>query len=592
MYILKGKEPETLASCLIDGPERYKAIVWVYPLNYPQADNYIESGTSYLPGIENDYNCKFLTVNMKECSDGWKMKNWTVDYTSLKVNEFLDDSRWDDLPSILTNQAFKDPQPKSVKSKSSFSVRSTGPVDISLCTDWDIYNFPCYHIRIGGYEINVSERMSLENDSSYTENQTITNYKSSTKIISEDEWRHFEFSFSRNRSVILVDKTTSRTLVEYTDTIFEDLSYIFLVLQSEQTGVWKISENLFLSTNKAGISRMGPRISTPSKDLCISLFVASCNECIMIFFYMKGKHRSVLKYVEPTHEKWIEIKLKQESVPLSGIQIQVETTFVNKSKLVEGWWAIDDVRVCHENEMKISYLKLRSEMEFDRQMIDNISCQGINSSNRNLTKAEYDGIKTFPHVDVVTRDTSIKLSWNQENPHNIPIYYFLSYHGIDDCNTKLSNSVRFRSMGFLSSNCSEFKINNLIPKTKYNITIFTPIYKTRLYLRIDTLESDNITIEELPNNINIQPTNTSVNISWAKPSCNTRKGSLIYNLTITSPKYNINRNIESTNNSYNFNDLRPFIIHTIQITVARNVTMLTKGYQKIQYNFTTLPGGA
>lgn len=68
---------------------------------------------------------------------------------------------------------------------------------------------------------------------------------------------------------------------------------------------------------------------------------------------------------------------------------------------------------------------------------------------------------------------------------------FCILQGTDDCNSDISNSIRLRSAGFLSSRHSEFTITNLIPKTRYNITISTVLHRIDKFLVIETFESGN-----------------------------------------------------------------------------------------------------
>lgn len=63
--------------------------------------------------------------------------------------------------------------------------------------------------------------------------------------------------------------------------------------------------DFFVYTETTQISRLGPQFQTSYKDLCISMYVATCNNCQMTFFYMNGTARKELKHVGPTVHNFI-----------------------------------------------------------------------------------------------------------------------------------------------------------------------------------------------------------------------------------------------------------------------------------------------
>ncbi|XP_076260040.1 uncharacterized protein LOC143196263 isoform X2 [Rhynchophorus ferrugineus] len=495
MYILKREKHQVQPSCIAEELERYKAVGWVYPLNNSHTEELAKPKTKYLPNIQNDYNCKFSPSD--KCNIRWALRNWQIDDSSSKTKEFLGDSRWEDLPTIFLSKKVKDFEKRfsvEVAHKNGFSVRSSGPVEVFLCSGWNPRNYPCYYFHINKFEIYFSKIHSLDNNTNYTTSPNyIKNYKSFSKIISEDEWRNFEVSVDKDGKVVLVDNNLNRVVIEHNDDT-DPITPMYLLMRSENLSAWKVSENQFMFTKTAQISRMGPQLNTPFKDLCVSLFVGTCSNCEMTFFYMNGINRNILKHIGPTNGTWIETKLKQENMPLSKFNLFVETKFINSNEATEGWWAYDDVRICHENEVKVTYLYLTPEIEDNQGAVDNISCQLINKPSWRPIKLEYDEIKGFPVIKVEQNDTSIKLSWNQEDPDGL-VTYFLLYQGTDDCNPDISNSIRLRSAGFLSSRHSEFTITNLVPKTKYNITISTVLHRIDKSLVIETLESVAAAIE-------------------------------------------------------------------------------------------------
>ncbi|KAF7280027.1 hypothetical protein GWI33_006459 [Rhynchophorus ferrugineus] len=401
MYMQNGGDREVQASCIVEEFDRHKALGWVYPLEQFHLDNFEESKIKYLPSIQNDYNCKFSPG--ENCSELWRLENWDFkDSRSL-----LEDIRWEDLPTIiLTNKGDKmDERTYTILAdqRNGLSIRSTGPVMVLLCSKETTQNRFCYQFNISKKEINVFKFYTWKDNITDSKDTSIK-YRTFRSILLESTWRHFEIGFESSGKILLLDKNINRVIVEHADDLLKSYTELNLIIRSNQTSAWKISENRFLLTKTTQVSPMGPRVEIPFRDLCISLFVASCRHCEMIFYYMDVTNRTILSY--------------------------------------------------------------------DRTTV------------------------SFPHIDIITKDRSINLSWNKGDSDSLTTY-MLTYQGIDDGSSNRTCSKRRRSAGFLTSRYSEFIITDLIPKTKYNITISTLLYEIDQQFLIETLDSDSPLIKNI-----------------------------------------------------------------------------------------------
>uniref|UniRef100_A0A6P7GWH6 Uncharacterized protein LOC114341568 n=1 Tax=Diabrotica virgifera virgifera TaxID=50390 RepID=A0A6P7GWH6_DIAVI len=72
----------------------------------------------------------------------------------------------------------------------------------------------------------------------------------------------------------------------------------YMFMRSSNSSLWKMHHNSFMFTNTTQISRLGPILTIPSKDLCVSLLVKVCSYCEIKFLYL-NKTRRVLKVVGP-----------------------------------------------------------------------------------------------------------------------------------------------------------------------------------------------------------------------------------------------------------------------------------------------------
>ncbi|KAL1513774.1 hypothetical protein ABEB36_003139 [Hypothenemus hampei] len=595
-YILKRQKTSVQPTCLAEGLERYSAVGWIYPI---PDDNEIlpKSVSRYIPTIHNDYNCKFS--KNEKCNVKWAVKDWKIDETSSRTREFIDDNRWEDIPVVLiTNRSneFQNRFHLENAERIGFSVRASGSVEVFLCTGWNPQNYPCYYFSIDIREIQFSKLTALTD--LQNKNVPLEYAQVASNVISDVEWRSFEIRVEEG-NVTLIDKNNmDRVLINHVDS--DPMKPLYFLMRSSERSLWKVIENHFMYTETSQISRLGPKMQSNFKDFCLSMLVSTCSYCRMTFFYMNGTIRHELNSISPTNKTWTEIKLKQENIQLKRFNLFVQTEFVNEPNgESKGWWAYDDVRICNENEVKGTYLKLNQSFAPDDTSVADIFCQLVKKPNFRPDSLEYDEIQDnlftdFPPVDVSSNDTSITLKWIEEDPDHY-LTYFIHYQGNDFCSAENEYSLRLASGGFLTTKHNEVTISRLVPFTTYNITLSSVLHEKDLFLNVQTLESDEVHIEELPIKIHIRPLESAVNVSWDKPNCNSRYGRLIYNVTISNEKLNLKKVVElQTNNSYFINELASFTTYDLIVSTARNPRYLLKGIktQNMTYHFTTLPGVA
>ncbi|XP_044263744.1 uncharacterized protein LOC123010725 isoform X2 [Tribolium madens] len=590
-YIVK-KEGDTLQpNCIAEENERYAAIGWIYPLSTneetrPQITN------KFIPTIQNDFNCKFSKND--KCNNIWALKNWQIDTNSTRTLDLLFDARWEDFPTIFTGEDTKEFQDKvEIPSvfKAGFSLRASRSVELLICDGWNPHNHPCYHLNMSQNEIFLRKYMTLPKNVSATD-KLLDSYQAFAKILSGDEWRNFVISLDDKGVFSLTDVSVNRTVIQYEDK--EVLKPLYLLVRSAQVALWKIHQNQFFYTKTPQISRFGPLLHLPSKFLCVALYVSICPTCSMTFFIIKGEQKKILKDVLPTQDfQWRLVKIKDDNVEVEKLNIFVETKFVGGSaNQTNGFWAVDDVRVCHENEVKVTFLKLENGVKENDS--DEISCQVVQHPKWRPKKLVYSKIKDFPTIDNSSNSSSIYLNWTQEDPNN-QINYFITYEANDLCPPENPSLERVKSNGFLMTKHNEIAINNLIPYTKYNITFSSMLHEKEKRIFITTLESDQLSLEEIPSKLNIEVHDTEAYASWDKIACKSIYGPVLYALNITNVKTNTTKELDvQTEDTVEINDLQPFTTYTLEITTARNFENIqnNKNTLKIQNKFTTQPGKA
>ncbi|XP_060534337.1 uncharacterized protein LOC132706804 [Cylas formicarius] len=594
-YILKREKSKVRPSCIAEGLERYDAVGWVYPM--PADGTGIPNiTTKFVPALHNDFNCKFSKNDL--CNIRWSIKDWYIDESSPRTRQFIGDLRWEDLPTLFVSNSSKEFEHRFHVEKAArigFSVRASGKIEIFLCSGWNPRNYPCYYFAVTEREIFLYKYSTLPKTIEEPHPSTsLDSFKAFSNVLADDEWRNFEVSVDEGGTVSLVDKNLNRALIKYNDS--EPLQAMYFLMRSQEPSLWKISENQFMYTKTAQISRMGPQLFTTYKDLCVSVLVSTCDRCALTFFRLNGTSKKILNRVAPTDERWIEIKLKEEKIDTEKINIFVQTHFDDeKLERAEGFWAIDNVRVCNENEVKVSFLKVNQDFEEDDLSVDTISCQMVSKPNWRPVRLDYDEIKEFPPVKTVSNQSTITLSWQQEDPDNL-ISYFIFYQGNDICrSSETTNSERVKSSGFLVTKNNQFTVRDLVPFTAYNITISSVLHENDRQLVVSTIQTDEPTFEEVPFNIRVRPLDAAVNVTWDKPGCASTYGRLIYNLAVVDRSNRTQKSIEmQTDNSYLIRGLEAYTPYTLTVTTARNARNLVKGVHlyNVSVNFTTLPGVA
>ncbi|XP_050510220.1 uncharacterized protein LOC114349462 [Diabrotica virgifera virgifera] len=590
-YIVKKDGNFSYPSCIAEDLERYTGVGWVYPIP-SSAQNLPSVATKFIPTLDNEFNCQF-TQN-SPCNLLWSLRDWQIDNDSPKTKEVIFDRRWEDLPTIFVSNTSKEFEEKvDLRNilKQAFSVRADGLVEIFICSGSDPNTNPCYYFYIESIDIYFKYYAAIPKDvKEDVKKKNLQHVKATSSVLSPNEWRNFIINYEGSNLVQLIDVTANlkRVLIEYF--FDEPMTAAYMFMRSSNSSLWKMHHNSFMFTNTTQISRLGPILTIPSKDLCVSLLVKVCSYCEIKFLYL-NKTRRVLKVVgPPQNEEWVEVKLKEENIQFDKLNLFVETKYVDgSSKISDGFWAIDDVRVCNENEVKVSYLKLSDTSHISD---DNITCQLVKNPSWRPKKVVYTGVKDFPEVFAKSTKNSIQLKWIPEDKKN-PITYFIFYQGNDICTSEPHNEKRYKSSGFISTKLNDVTISDLVPYTYYNITISTVLHETDKKLVINTLETDEPSLEELPTNIKLKPSYTSINVTWEPVNCHKKYGRLVYTVIVSNSTLNFTKEISlQTNTSYEITGLKPYSHYSLTILTARNGRSIYRKVKTTNYtlSFTTLAG--
>ncbi|XP_056638820.1 uncharacterized protein LOC130446528 [Diorhabda sublineata] len=591
-YIVQKSENVLYPSCIAEDLERYVGIGWVYPIPKTSRDlPHIES--KFIPPIQNEYDCKF-TMN-STCNKLWSITDWQIDVNSIRTKELVTDIRWEDLPTIFVSNAteeFKERLDLAAVFKQAFSVRTDGFIEIFVCSGKNPYNEPCYYLFIDYQDIYLKQYDAIpKNVRGDVKNGALEHTKASSNILSQNEWRNFIISSNELGLVQLIDGNLNRILIDHN--FSKPLNAMYMFMRSANSSLWKIHQNSFMYTTTTQISRLGPILSLPSKQLCVSILVKICRHCEIIFFYM-NKTKKILKVVEPNKkEDWVEIKLKEENIQMDKVNLFVETKYSDtKSNETGGFWAIDNARVCNENEIKVTFLKLNKAIENIAE--DNITCQLIANPSWKPKKIVYPKIEDFPEIYHTSTTNSIRLKWADKDADN-SISYFIFYQGNDICTGEPHNLERFQSNGFISTKYKDVTLRNLIPYTVYNVTISTVLHETDKKLFIHTLETGEPNLEELPSNIQLRASETSIKVIWEPVDCRKQYGRLVYTLIVENSSLNFSKQISiQTDTNYEIKGLQPNTQYNLIILTARNGRNLYNNIKTSNYtlHFSTKAGVA
>ncbi|XP_063905545.1 uncharacterized protein LOC135124423 [Zophobas morio] len=586
-YIVKKEGEKLQPNCIAEENDRYSAIGWIYPLPTNEEEE-PKITTKFVPTIQNEFNCKFS--KQSKCNKIWALKNWEVDENSTRTLDLLFDTRWEDFPTVFTGNDTKEFEARTeIPSvfKAGISVRASENVELLLCEGWNPYHYPCYHLNISTTEIILRKFPTLPKSVFNSTQKFLDSYAAFANILSGDEWRNFGVSLDDAGIFRLLDVSVNRTVIEYEDK--EALKPLYLLMRSEEPALWKIHQNQFMYTKTVQTSRLGPILHLKSKEMCVALYVSTCPTCSMSFFVVKDQARKFISEVEPSENfEWKLVKLKDDHIEIDKVNIFVETKFTKNLNQSEGFWAVDEVRVCHENEVKVTFLKLKDDKA---DSAEDISCQIVEHPKWRPKKLVYDKIQDFPSIQDWSNSTAIMLNWTQEDDNN-QINYFITYKANDLCPEDDPNLKRIKSNGFLMTKHNELTIPNLIPYTEYSMTFSSMLHENEKQITVATKASDKPMLEEFPSRLNIQVKENRAFVSWDKIPCSSIYGPIEYAINVTNFKTNATQQFFQRENTIPIRDLEPYTLYTLQIKTGRSIKNIDEKTDAITSSFTTQPGRA
>lgn len=601
-YIVKTNESGYINPlCIGDGDVLTSAVTWIYPI--PDIFEKLPTIVStYAPQRNIEYSCSF--GKLKKCNNIWQTNGWQN--SNFDTYNFIPiiDSRWENFPTYLTSNSTKEYNirvdiPNTFEI--GFSIRASRNAEIFVCEGWNPKTYACYYLNIGGLDNKQSFLRKYKNGfhDKFTKNDTkLVKFKSEFNMLSEDEWKTYSLSLKNNGVIILKDVFNNTTLLNYNDkVVLKPIN--FIVRSKNERALWKIHKNDFMFTNKTGILKFGPEIELYGNELCISLYILICTQCRINFFIKNNKGKEMLKEITNNGDTvWVEVKLQKHNVYEKFIQVYVETDYLNITKKKHGFWAIDDVRVCIPNELKITYLSIN--MTFNDFQQSHVTCQSLKHSNWRPIHQISSKSSVGEVVCNTSTSTSIKLVWKSTSEDkNFDEHSIIQYEGVDICkydkdrNTSmLTNNLRRKSQGFVIDKNNEIEIKDLVPYTLYNISFWNVVDGTKKLFEMNTLSTDIPTKEELPRLIKMSTSDTINEIIWNKPKCNVTYGPIIYQLYVKNENGNDSRYYIDVMTKYKFENLQPFTNYTLEITSARQIENLnnTKLSIKTIHNFTTKAG--
>ncbi|KAF5298713.1 hypothetical protein FQA39_LY11723 [Lamprigera yunnana] len=586
--------------CIGEGDVLNSAITWIYPI----PDNVEKLPTivsNFVPQRNKEYNCNF--EKSKKCNNLWQSNGWQ--YSNFDYYNFqpILDPRWENFPVHLTSNASKEFNTRIDIPhffEIGLSIRASRNSEIFICNGWNPKNYPCYYINIGGadnkqvflkkYPTGVPEKFS--------KNETkLIKYKNDVSILAEDEWKTFSLAIN-NGTLVLKEVFNNIVMLNYSDK--NPLQPMSLIVRSKnENALWKFHKNDFMYINKTASIKLGPELNLYGKELCISLYVLMCQQCTMKFFITKNNRQEIIKEVvnnKKTNITWEPVTLTQDDILYDSLQLFVEASFTNNKKVKNGFWAIDDVRVCTENELKMTNLNIN--MTFKDFQKTHITCQSLMHPNWRPIHH----VAPSKSVDEVScntsSSTSIKLVWKPTvEETSFEEYSVIQYEGIDICQydpngTNIISQRRKKSKGFVVDKNNEIKIKNLVPYTSYNITFWNVIDDDKRFFEMHTLPTDIPTKEELPRILNKSMSDTTGTISWNQARCNETYGPVLYQVHILNKSGNDSRYYMGITSEYKFEDLQPFTNYTLRIQTSRKLENFNNTNLSIgtMYNFTTKPG--
>lgn len=589
--------------CIGEGEVLNSAIAWIYPLvDSPKDLPRIDS--NYLPISNNEYNCNF--GKSKSCSSKWETDKWKVSEFDMHSFKPILDSRWENFPTYLTSNLTEEfnvrldiPNVFEI----GISIRAAKNAEIFLCEGWSPQRHACYYINIGGPDNKQSLLRKYKNGipDKFSKNDTkLAKYKHEVGVLSDEDWKTFSLSLDTNGTIKLNECTDNVTIINYNDK--NPLKPINVIVRSKnEKALWKIHKNEYIFTTKKNMSKFGPELQLYGSRLCISLHVSICKYCGLRFFAFFNGEKKILNDIAKDNGSdellWEELKLIHSNIFNNSVQIYVETYFTKKVERENGFWAIDDIRMCWENEIRMTKLVLDNVTDKDFEK-SHITCEVLKNPMWRPIHVVASNPSTNLIYNSTSTSTSIKLFWNSSED-TYPQYSVVQYEGNHICkndgvsNEELINTQRMKSQGYLIGKGNHVDIQNLVPYTSYNITFWNVIDDdTMNYIEMYTLATEIPTKEEIPRVIKMTIYDTINKIEWKEPKCTVQYGPLFYQIYVKNQNGNDTKHYLDILTKYNFENLLPFTNYTIEIETARKLENFnkTKSYIKTIHNFTTKAG--
>lgn len=588
----------TESICIAEANVLNTGIGWIFPIEsdiekLPKIDN------EYVPNINKELNCNF--VKTEHCNNFWKLDGWHHSKVEAFAYKPILDTRWESFPTYLTSNKTKEFSTR-IDIPDSFevgiSIRAAKNAEILICEGWDPHNYPCYYLNIGSSDnkqIFLRKYESLPNKLSKNDTK-LAKYKSESGILSEDEWKNYALRLYENGTLTLLDIHRNILLINYRA---KPIKPINLLMRSKfYNALWKIHKNEYIYTNTAKTIPFGPTFQIYGNNLCVALYVALCKNCGMSFFIKYNDQQKILKEIQNKGDEieWKEIKLLYSNILDDNLQLFVETKFLNDTNRT-GFWAVDDVRICIENELKVSrLLTLKSLKETQKTPP---TCQVLNYPIWRPSHHVFSSSSANELTYNSTKSTSIRLSWTGSGGsiHSYQEYYLIQYEGMDICRPQdaenlIENKSRKKSKGYVVDKGSSIIIKDLIPYTNYNVIIHNIIDDNKNSYEISTMATDVPTKEELPRNIKIKPEDNEVAFSWPKPKCNETYGPILYKIEITDFDHIHEETFVDVKTNYTIKGLKPYTNYTLKIRSTRRIENLNNTKLSILnvYSFATQPG--
>ncbi|GJQ66519.1 hypothetical protein Trydic_g4506 [Trypoxylus dichotomus] len=357
--------------CIAFDEDAHSAVEFSFPI--PEDETQLpKTVTTYLPSQSASYNCDFEEDH--QCIKIWNLQNWKIPtYTSKNYIPILD-SRWEDFSTyFITNKTKVSDQRVEVLRNANIgvSVRSNDAVDILLCEGFNPKSYPCYTITLGG---NTKRDVYITKDETA---EKLSEYKSSSPILSVDEWKTFNIFLSKTGQINFKENNREISYINVTDP--NPLNILYLFMNSTSSALWKIHKNHFLFTNASQYVSFGPLLNVTSSTFCLSMYLMMCQNCSIYFYRTIHDSKEIIFEKrgfgdDRIAQEWVYVRVIVENVTDDNIQLFVKTN----SNAADRFWAIDNIRNCVKNEFKMIRLSksdFTKRNDFARM---SFSCHSLN----------------------------------------------------------------------------------------------------------------------------------------------------------------------------------------------------------------------